>query len=154
MVGEYTFTVIDPNRAVVMENRKEFPMVAFAGDTGELIQQMRTGTPVRAIAGVAAHLGVSEEKLLELLRLSPTGIHGRNNGAAMMSPIEQDRIYRAEKVLQRAFSVFGDDGAARSWVSQVNRSLGWEAPLALLDTEVGYELVMDTLGRIEFGVIS
>ena len=29
-----------------------------------------------------------------------------------------------------------------------NRSLGGEAPLSLLDTEVGYELVPDTLGRI------
>lgn len=126
-------------------------MVAFVGDTGELIQQMRTGIPVRAIAGVAANLGVSEERLLELLRLSPDV---RKSAGEFMSPTEQDRIYRAEKVFQKALSVFEDRDAARMWLSQANRSLGWEEPLALLDTEVGYELVLDTLGRIEYGVIS
>ncbi|GAB3467048.1 hypothetical protein GCM10027321_34030 [Massilia terrae] len=129
-------------------------MVAFAGDTGELIHQMRAGTPVRAIAGVAAKLGVSEEKLFELLRLPECNMNSRIVKDDLLSPTEQDRIYRAEKVLEKALAVLEDRDAARTWLRQSNRSIGGEAPLELLDTEVGYELVMDTLGRIEYGVIS
>nr|WP_315215725.1 MbcA/ParS/Xre antitoxin family protein [uncultured Duganella sp.] len=39
-------------------------------------------------------------------------------------------------------------------MTQDNRSLGGKAPLSLLDTEAGYELVLDTLGRIEHGIVS
>lgn len=129
-------------------------MVAFAGDTGELIHQMRAGTSVRAIAGVAANLGVSEEKLFELLRLPECNMNSRIVKDDLLSPTEQDRIYRAEKVLEKALAVLEDRDAARTWLRQANRSIGGEAPLELLDTEVGYELVLDTLGRIEYGVIS
>lgn len=71
-----------------------------------------------------------------------------------LSSSERDRMYRAEKVWQRAMDVFEDEEAVRTWVVQSNRSLGGEAPLALLDTEPGYELVLDTLGRIEHGIVS
>jgi putative toxin-antitoxin system antitoxin component (TIGR02293 family) len=47
-----------------------------------------------------------------------------------------------------------DDDSAKAWVVRGNRSLGGKAPLSLLDTEVGYELVLDTLGRLEYGIVS
>ena len=71
-----------------------------------------------------------------------------------MSPSEQDRLYRTEKVLARTLAVLEDAPSARAWLVQENRSLGGEAPLSLLDTEAGYELVLDTLGRIEYGVVA
>lgn len=48
--------------------------------------------------------------------------------------------------------VLEDEDAARRWINRENRSLGGESPLSLLDTEAGYELVLDTLARIEYGV--
>jgi putative toxin-antitoxin system antitoxin component (TIGR02293 family) len=63
-------------------------------------------------------------------------------------------VYRAEKVFSRAMQVLEDDAAAKAWLSRPNRTLGGEVPLSLLDTEIGYELVLDTLGRIEYGVVS
>ena len=51
-------------------------------------------------------------------------------------------------------AVFEDENAAREWINRDNRSLGGESPLSLLDTEAGYELVLDTLGRIEYGVVA
>ncbi|GAB3410163.1 DUF2384 domain-containing protein [Massilia agilis] len=128
--------------------------VAFAGDTGDMIRQMRAGTPARAIPAVAANLGVSQERLFELLRLPKSTVKGRISKNELLSATEQDRVYRAERVLNRAISVLEDAAAARTWLNRENRALGGEVPLAMLDTEVGYELVLDTLGRIEFGVIS
>jgi putative toxin-antitoxin system antitoxin component (TIGR02293 family) len=73
---------------------------------------------------------------------------------ASLSASEQDRIYRADRVWSRAVEVLEDEDAARAWIRRANRSLGGAAPLSLLDTEVGYELVLDTLSRIEYGVVS
>lgn len=127
---------------------------AFKGDIYEVISKMRSGTPARSVPGIAFNLGLSQDRLFDLLRLPKSTMKGRISADGKLSAIEQDRVYRAERVLARAVQVLEDEEAARAWLSRPNRSLGGEVPLALLDTEVGYELVLDTLGRIEYGVVS
>lgn len=126
----------------------------FKGDVGATIAKMRNGTPARTIPGIALRLGISQDRLFDLLRLPKSTVKGRISADGMLSATEQDRVYRAEKALSRALQVLEDEAAAKEWLSQRNRSLGGELPLALLDTELGYELVLDTLGRIEHGVLS
>lgn len=57
-------------------------------------------------------------------------------------------------VVSRASEVFGDSVAAIDWLKSPNASLRGNAPLSLLDTDVGAEAVLDTLGRIEHGVFA
>lgn len=140
------------SRPVVQAKKKN--VTTFGGDTIDVISRMRVGTPARAVPGIAALFGLSQDKLLDLLRLPKSTVKGRISTDGKLSGTEQDRVYRADKVLARALQVLEDDGAARMWLTRPNRSLGGEIPLALLDTEVGYELVLDTLGRIEYGVVS
>lgn len=127
---------------------------AFAGDSSEIIRSMRSGTPADVIPGLAARLGISQDGLFQMLRLPKSTMKARISKNDALSPSEQDRLYRTEKVLTRACAVLEDDESAKAWVVRENRSLGGEAPLSLLDTEVGYELVLDTLGRIEYGIVS
>lgn len=127
---------------------------AFRGDASELIRKMRAGTPARIIPDMAARLGLSQDRLFDTLKLPKSTMKARISEDALLSSAEQDRIYRAEKVWARAFGVLEDEHSARRWIVQENRSLGGEAPLSLLDTEAGYELVLDTLGRIEYGIVS
>ncbi len=127
---------------------------SFKGDTSEMIKGMRMGTPASVIPDLANRFGMSQDRLFEVLRLPRSTLKGRISKSEVLSASEQDRMYRADRVWSRAVEVLVDEEAARSWLGQNNRSLGGEAPLSLLDTEVGYELVLDTLGRIEYGVVS
>ncbi len=61
---------------------------------------------------------------------------------------------RTAKVLVRAQEVFGDLPAASAWLKQEIRSLGGMTPLSLMKTDSGLQLVMDTLGRIEHGIVA
>lgn len=131
-----------------------FPEETNSGSRTNLIHIMRAGIKASWIPRIAENLGITQDKLLEQLRLPKSTIKGRIGRDELLSPFEQDRIYRVNRVLERAMQVLEDDEAARMWISHKNRSLGNEAPLSLLDTEVGYELVLDTLGQIEHGVIS
>ncbi|MES3024594.1 MAG: antitoxin Xre/MbcA/ParS toxin-binding domain-containing protein [Pseudomonadota bacterium] len=128
------------------------PMVD--GDTSDMIRLMRAGIPARRVSTIAASMGLTQDKFFELLRLPTDTMKGLISSDGLLSSTEQDRIYRAERVLARAREVLEDEVAARSWISLENRALGGEVPLALLDTEVGYELVLNTLGRIAYGVVS
>ena len=79
----------------------------------------------------------------------------RRTGASGEPPSsERHRRDREEKVMARAVEVLEHEDAARTWLLRDNRSLGGSSPLAFLDTESGYELVLATLRRIEYGVVS
>jgi putative toxin-antitoxin system antitoxin component (TIGR02293 family) len=65
---------------------------------------------------------------------------------------ESDRVSRVAKVLRRAVEVFGDEVQGKVWMIDSVSSLGGRTPLSLLDTIEGYELVISTLSRIEYGV--
>ena len=140
--------------ATVKSDGAKYETTAFAGSAAQVIDDMRRGIPANVIPGLASRLGVSQDSLFVALRLPPSTMKGRISKNQPLSASEQDRMYRADRVWWRAVEVLEDEGAARAWINRSNRSLGGEAPLTLLDTEVGYELVLDTLGRIEYGVVS
>ena len=144
----------DPLPAYAPPAESAFQAGAFRGDASELIRKMRAGTPARIIPDMAARLGLSQDRLFDTLKLPKSTMKARISDDALLSSAEQDRIYRAEKVWARALGVLEDEQSARRWIVRENRSLGGEAPLSLLDTEAGYELVLDTLGRIEYGIVS
>lgn len=127
---------------------------SFHGNVEQVIRSMREGVNANAIPQFAERFGLSQEKFLELLRLPKSTLKARIKNGDTLSPLEQDRLYRADKVWHKALAVLEDSSAVQSWIVRQNRALGGEMPFALLDTEAGYELVLDTLGRIEYGVIS
>lgn len=129
-------------------------ITAFKGNVTAVIDAMRHGVSAEIVPGVAQRFGLSQDKLFEVLRLPKSTMKARIGANALLSAVEQDRIYRADRVWNRAVAVLEDEEAARCWITRENRSLGGVAPLSLLDTEAGYELVLDTLGRIAYGVVA
>ena len=57
-------------------------------------------------------------------------------------------------VVNRAYSVFKDTGKAMRWLNSPCVALGGQTPALILDEPAGVDLVMNTLGRIEYGVFS
>ena len=102
---------------------------------------------------VATSFGMKTSDLFELLAAKQ--LTERMNGSK--KPLSRKNIaalHRLERVWPQAVRVAGDASAARVWLTQTNRSLGGKSPLDLLDDEDGCTLVLDTLGRIEYGVVS
>jgi putative toxin-antitoxin system antitoxin component (TIGR02293 family) len=128
--------------------------LAFQGNIADIIEKMRSGTPASVVPVIADRYGLSQDGFFGMLGLPKSTMKARLAKDAALSWSEQDRIYRAEKVWERAMRVLEDENAVRAWVVRANRSLGGAAPLTLLDTEPGYELVLDTLARIEYGIVS
>lgn len=120
-----------------------------------LIDQMREGEIAReAIKRVSHTLGIAQDRLFVDLSLPRSTLKARMSSGARLAPLEQDRIYRTEAVYARALAVLGDEESARQWMQRTHRSVGGVTPMSLLDTQAGYDLVIDTLSRIEHGVVS
>ena len=120
----------------------------------EIIRHTREGVPARSVAEISNLLEMPRTSFYEAVHISRRTNEARIMKNQTLPPDDSDRIVRVARVLERAIGVFEDSQSARQWLKRQIRSLGGVAPISLLDTQTGYELVMDTLGRIEHGVVA
>ena len=72
----------------------------------------------------------------------------------MLSTEESAKLLRFARVVERAEEFFQAAEPALAWLKADNAALGGVTPLSLLDTDIGADSVLDTLGRIEHGVFA
>jgi putative toxin-antitoxin system antitoxin component (TIGR02293 family) len=123
-----------------------------SGDPAQIIELIRKGLPAQAIDFIAGLLSLSRAAFLEAIKIPPSTVERRLRTDEALTLEESDRVSRVAKVLRRAVQVFGDEVQAKAWMMDSVSSLGGRTPLSLLDTMEGYELVINTLSRIEYGV--
>lgn len=80
-------------------------------------------------------------------------IRQRNSRAgSRLSKSDGGRIVTAILALREAACTFESVTGAKQWLLRPLRSLGGVAPLSLLDTPAGFELVRQAMRRIEHGI--
>ncbi len=117
----------------------------------EFVQRVRQGLPSAAIDAVSARLDISDEELSRAVDW-PRRTLVRRKGQARLQPRESECILRLARLGARAEEVLGTLPAAQRWLRTSNRSLGGQTPMDLADTDIGTELVLDVLGRLDLGV--
>jgi putative toxin-antitoxin system antitoxin component (TIGR02293 family) len=122
------------------------------GNATRTIELIRKGLPAVSIDYVAELLSLSRAALLDAIKIPASTIERRLRTGEALSAEESDRVSRVAKVVRRAVEVFGDDDQGKAWMTDSISALGGKTPLSLLDTMEGYELVVATLYRIEYGV--
>jgi putative toxin-antitoxin system antitoxin component (TIGR02293 family) len=91
--------------------------------------------------------------LAELDRLAlprKTLAHRRTLG--QLTAEQSDRLVRILRVIEAAEDTFGDAGKAHTWLRRPTSVLDNQAPLDLLDTDIGAREVEALLTRIAHGV--
>lgn len=119
----------------------------------DLQAAIRDGFPQRVVEGLmeAAHLSVKE--VASALDLSSRSLQRRRR-QGRLARFESDRIYRLARIVALAKSSLGSRETAARWLKRPNRALGGQAPLDVLDTEIGARSVENVLGRIAYGGVS
>ncbi len=113
---------------------------------------IRQGLPSTCVVDMSAALGMTRATLISDLQLSRSSIEGRIKKKSRLTPIEGERVLRVAKVLARAEDVFDDQVIACAWLKRKIRSLGGHTPISLLVSRSGFELVMQKLGHVEYGM--
>ncbi|MGB8931719.1 MAG: antitoxin Xre/MbcA/ParS toxin-binding domain-containing protein [Anaeromyxobacteraceae bacterium] len=114
------------------------------------VDLLRAGLPYGSLRAVTSELAISLADLQTALHLSPRSLQRRK--AARLTSVESERILRLARVAAHATHVFGDRAAAIRWLTQPNRALAGDAPMRLLDTDVGTDEVIEVLDRVLYGV--
>lgn len=117
------------------------------------VKMIRKGIPAAAVESLTRMVGVSQSELAATLGI-PQRTLARRKREGMLTSEESAKLVRLARVVGRAHEVFEDLDAALNWLKSPNAALSGAAPLTLLDTDIGAESVLDTLGRIEHGVFA
>jgi putative toxin-antitoxin system antitoxin component (TIGR02293 family) len=115
------------------------------------IDLVRKGLPASAVQAAADYLAMSQKDLLAAIRIPVSTLTLRTRTRKPLSPDESDKLVRLAEVVKHAIAVFGDEAEGKAWLNESIISLGNRRPLDMLDTQDGFDLVMRTLGRIQFG---
>ena len=119
----------------------------------ELRERINRGLPYRSLESVRERLRLSVPEAAQMLHMPPRTL-ARRRQTGKLDADQSDRLYRIARMAGHAFAVFGTEARAATWLRRPNRALNGEAPIQLLDTDVGARQVEDILGRIEHGIPS
>jgi putative toxin-antitoxin system antitoxin component (TIGR02293 family) len=117
----------------------------------EWVFLIRRGIPSAAVDALTKLTRMTQAELAASLDI-PERTLARRKREGKLNSEESAKLVRLARAIARAEEVFDDLDRAVDWLRSVNPSLGGATPLSLLDTEIGAEALMDTLGRIEHGV--
>jgi len=114
---------------------------------------IREGIPAAAVEVILSTVHLSQAELAQALGI-PERTLARRKREGVLNSEESSKLLRLARAVSRASEVFDDPAAAVDWLKSPNAALRGNAPLSLLDTDIGAESVLDTLGRIEHGVFA
>jgi len=115
------------------------------------VSVIRRGISSSAVDSLTKFTHLSQAELSTALGI-PERTLARRKREGKLNSEESAKLVRLARVIERAEEVFEDFDAAIDWLKSTNTSLAGSTPLSLLDTDIGAESVMDTLGRIAHGI--
>jgi putative toxin-antitoxin system antitoxin component (TIGR02293 family) len=117
------------------------------------VSVIRQGIPSAAVDSIAKALCLTQSDLAATLGI-PERTLARRKKEGLLHSEESAKLVRLARVVERAEEVFEGMEPALDWLKSKNAALSGVTPLSLLDTDIGAETVLDTLGRIEHGVFA
>ena len=96
-------------------------------------------------------LRLSKLSVLELISILPISIDTYKRKLAFNPPVTE-KILEIEEVYRKGIDVFGD--SFHQWMVTENIAMGGVAPKTLLKNSFGTRLLLDEIGRMEYGVLA
>ena len=119
----------------------------------DFIHCIRAGVPKKALDNLVEVTGIGNSEMAGIVRTSERTLR-RYSANQKLNAEQSERVIELAKVYSRGEEVFGSIDAFREWMNSNVLALGNKKPKELLDTSLGIEMIMDELGRIEYGIFA
>jgi len=118
-------------------------------DSLDIIRVTQKGLQLQALEGLISWSIFSKTDLNWVIN-KRTLSHRKQNHSSL-TPDESGKLIRAAKIAALAVEVFGDEKKASLWLHKPRNSFNKQSPLDMVKTEVGAQLVEETLNQIDSG---
>jgi putative toxin-antitoxin system antitoxin component (TIGR02293 family) len=119
----------------------------------DLIELGDRGVSKDVLLKLAKYLNLSMREMADLLSITERTIQ-RYDPKRHFNRVVSEQILQIAEVAAKGVKVSGDKDKFLSWMRQPNKALGNKTPLDLLGSRFGTEMILDELGRMEYGVFS
>lgn len=143
----------DPTKPLQLLFGSRSPRAHDAFAVHELIEK---GFPSDAVIAFVQSVTRFKDKQVfgKIIGLSDRTVQRRIKNPEPLTAEQSSSAWRLAKVLSKAEGVLGDLQEAANWMVTPATGLENRAPIDLLTTQVGFELVDDLLTRMDYGVYS
>ncbi len=117
----------------------------------DLVEAGRRGVKRCSVERLAQRMGISMARMSGLLLVSERTIQ-RRPADKPFSRVVSEQVLKLAEVFARGEEVFGEAERFLGWINHPSPALGGAAPMDLLDSAYGRQIVMDELTRIEQGI--
>lgn len=119
----------------------------------DLVELGNIGVTKSAVSHLASYLSLSWKQIAELLPITERTLQRYSAQQHFNSAVSEQVLHIAE-VLAKGTEVFQDKKKLAVWLKTPHKVFYGKTPFSMLNSRFGMELVLEELGRIEFGVYS
>ncbi len=127
--------------------------VSLPGNYFDYIRQSRHGVLKKTLIQIAEKLAFSLQELGGILHISERTLQ-RYRDEDTLATDASEKAVMLTQLYKRGSAVFGSAANFNDWMRTPLPAFRNEAPVRLLDTSFGFQLIFDELGRIEYGVFA
>ena len=117
----------------------------------DIVKLARQGFPKRVLLSLAKKISLNIQELSTILHISERTLQRYGDDAIIKTEYAEKAVELA-RLYTRGEEVFGSMDKFKLWVKTASHVFKGEAPVDMLDTSAGFDMVFKELGRIEHGI--
>lgn len=127
---------------------------AFNFSSGfDIINLARKGFPKSVLLSFAKKISLNIQELAGILHISERTLQRYEDDAIIKTEYAEKAVELA-RLYARGEEVFGSMEKFKIWIKTPSVIFRGEAPITILDTSAGFDMVFKELGRIEHGIFA
>ncbi|MFD0792990.1 antitoxin Xre/MbcA/ParS toxin-binding domain-containing protein [Mucilaginibacter litoreus] len=126
---------------------------ARAASEFDIIKLARQGFPKKTLLALAKKISLNIQELANILHISERTLQRYEDDAIIKTEYAEKAVELA-RLYTRGEEVFGSMDKFKLWIKTPSLVFNGEAPLSILDTSAGFDMVFRELGRIEHGIFA
>ena len=119
----------------------------------DLYELGKKGIPKKSLVALAQNIHMSTRAITNILHITERTLQ-RKKDLDLINESLSEHIIQIAEVYSRGNDVFDTIEDFQVWITASNTALGNKKPIELLSSRYGAQLVLDELGRVEYGVFS
>ena len=119
----------------------------------DMVELGSKGITKNAVSHLAAYLSLSWKQIADILPVTERTLQ-RYTPEQHLNPVVSEQVLHIAEVLARGDEVFQHREHFLKWLNTPHRAFSGNTPFSLLGSRFGSELVLEELGRMEYGVYS
>jgi len=119
----------------------------------DIVRFARDGFPKRLLMALAKKISLNLQELSYILHISERTLQRYDDDEIIKTEYAEKAVELA-RLYTRGEEVFGTLDKFKLWMKAPSLVFNGEAPVSMLDTSAGFDMVFKELGRIEHGIFA